>query len=255
MIVSLQLFSSREQSDHGAVLRLLAQIGYDAVEGWAGAFGDDPAGYRGKLDQVGLKMPSVHIGLDELENAFEDSMATAHSLGVSSVYAPFLLPEDRPVDLAGWRALAGRLAALNDEVRAAGFGFGWHNHDFEFVDLGGGMTPMQLLLDEAPGMDWEADLAWIVRGGHDPSDWIKRYGSRITSVHVKDLAPSGQCLDEDGWADAGHGTLPWGELMAQVLAETPTQLLITEHDKPNDFARFANRAFDFVQSATGAARA
>jgi hypothetical protein len=46
-----------------------------------------------------------------------------------------------------------------------------------------------------------ADLAWIVRGHADPVAEIKRYASRIVSAHIKDIAPAGQCADEDGWAD------------------------------------------------------
>jgi len=34
----------------------------------------------------------------------------------------------------------------------------------------------------------ERDLAWIVRGACDPLDYIARYGSRITAIHVKDIA-------------------------------------------------------------------
>jgi sugar phosphate isomerase/epimerase len=73
-------------------------------------------------------------------------------------------------------------------VRAAGFGFGWHNHDFEFVPLADGSVPMQILLETAPDLDWEADIAWVIRGGADATDWIARHGKRITAVHVKDIA-------------------------------------------------------------------
>ena len=39
----------------------------------------------------------------------------------------------------------------------------------------------------------------------------------ITSVHVKDIA-RGRELDEDGWADVGHGTVDWKGLIAALQA-------------------------------------
>lgn len=68
--------------------------------------------------------------------------------------------------------------------------FGWHNHDFEFAALADGSLPMQHILDSAPGIDWEMDVAWVVRGGSEPQDWISPPSQRITAVHVKDIAPA-----------------------------------------------------------------
>ena len=47
----------------------------------------------------------------------------------------------------------------------------------------------------------------------DPIAELKRYAGRIEAVHVKDIAPAGQCVDEDGWADPGFGVLDWSTLV------------------------------------------
>jgi sugar phosphate isomerase/epimerase len=103
------------------------------------------------------------------------------------------------------------------------------------------------MLEQAPEILWQADLAWVVRGGADPVAELKRYAGRIEAVHIKDIAPVGQCADEDGWADPGHGVLDWSTLVP-VLKEIGVTLLVAEHDKPNDVARFARRAFATVAS-------
>jgi hypothetical protein len=36
---------------------------------------------------------------------------------------------------------------------------------------------------------------------------MRRHAGRVNAVHVKDFAPAGTNLDEDGWADVGAGTL------------------------------------------------
>ena len=72
--------------------------------------------------------------------------------------------------------------------------------------LADGSLPIEHLLGDR--LLWEADLAWAVRGGVDPRQWIERYRGRIPLVHVKDIAPAGEKADEDGWADVGTGTCP-----------------------------------------------
>ena len=135
-----------------------------------------------------------------------------------------------------------RLAAAHGAMARRGLTFGWHNHDFEFHALPGGETPMKIILDEAPMIDWEADIAWIVRGGGDPLDWIAQYGPRITAAHFKDIAPMGEKADEDGWADPGTGIVDWRALHAALAAQTRCAVLVAEHDNPSDFNRFAAQA-------------
>ena len=90
-------------------------------------------------------------------------------------------------------------------------------------------------------------MAWLVRGGVDPAQWIERYRARVVSAHAKDLAPAGEKLDEDGWADVGSGRLDWHQL-AQVCKANGAKWLVAEHDKPNDPTRFANASFAFLNS-------
>lgn len=239
--ISYQLYSSREFPPLGETMKMLASKGIRNVEGFGGVFADADA-TRSAMDDAGLSMPSAHFSVDMLENEEDKVLQIAQILGVKSIYAPYLLPDLRPADSAGWTAFGERLEALAKTYKAKGFEFGWHNHDFEFVPLANGDVPMRLIFEAAPSVSWEADIAWVVRGGADPLEWIKEYGSRITAVHVKDIAPEGECADEDGWADTGHGTMDWAGLMT-ALKDTPATVYVLEHDKPNDHERFASRSF------------
>ena len=69
----------------------------------------------------------------------------------------------------------------------------------------------------------------------------------MVAVHIKDIAPEGEALDEDGWADIGQGTLDWAGLMAELHA-TPAGLFVLEHDNPSDDERFAHRSIAAVKS-------
>ena len=96
---------------------------------------------------------------------------------------------------------------------------------------------------------WEADLAWVVRGGADPRHWIELYRGRIPLVHVKDIAPAGDNADEDGWADVGAGIMPWSELWPRCVA-AGAETMIAEHDNPSDFDRFARVSAMAMRSYT-----
>ncbi len=241
MELSFQLYSARNFLPWDHVLQRIAALGYTQVEGFGGVF-EDAAAFRALLDANGLTMPTAHLSVDDMETGFDRIERIADTLGIQSIFCPYLDAEARPTDRDGWMRFADRLTAIHQRVVATGRRFGWHNHDFEFVAAADGSIPQRIILDSAPEIDWEADIAWVIRGGGDPMDWIERYGSRITAVHVKDIAPQGECADEDGWADVGHGTVDWPALIAALKAKTKTSYFVMEHDNPNDFDRFAARS-------------
>jgi sugar phosphate isomerase/epimerase len=160
---------------------------------------------------------------------------------MDSIYAPHLAADERPKDAAGWTAFGKRLAEMAKPYKDAGYEFGWHNHDFEFVKLADGSLPIERIFEGAPDISWEADIAWVIRGGGDPFAWVDKLGSRITAVHVKDIAPAGENKDEDGWADLGHGTVEWAKLMP-ILRKTKAKHFVLEHDNPNDIDRLITRS-------------
>lgn len=244
MIVSYQLYSSREAGSWDEVIRHLASTGYTAVEGFGGVY-DDAQAFRDLLDDCGMVMPSGHFfPLGAFEDGFESSLAAARTLGMERLFCP--APDEAfrgKAEAASWIALARRLEEAGKKVRDAGLRFGWHNHHWEFMPLEGGGTAMDLILEHAPSIEWEMDVAWVVRGGADPLAWIGRHGDRITTAHVKDIAAAGECLNEDGWADVGHGIMDW-KALTDALRGAGVDLFVMEHDKPSDARRFAVRARD-----------
>ncbi len=212
---------------------------------FGGVYGD-PKALRNMLDAHGLTMPTGHFGIGELEKQRGKVLSIANTLGVRHIIAPYIPAEDRPKNAAGWTKLGKRLGEIGQWARSEGFGFAWHNHDFEYKKIAGGKTPHELIFAAAPLLDWEIDVAWVVRGGANPLPWIRKYADRITAVHVKDIAAKGKNLDEDGWADVGKGTMNWKAIFAALKA-TKAMHFVVEHDKPNNLERFAKRSFDYVK--------
>ena len=241
MTLSLQLYSMRDCADQIDLLRQLPAMGITTVEGFGGVY-DDPASYRAAMDANGISMPSGHMSLDEIENDFDATIAIIKKMGMGRVFAPYLDEKDRPTTAQGYVDLANRLNSAAKIYASHGISFGWHNHDFEFIALPDGSIPMDILLENAPDLNWEADLAWIVRGGRDPLDYIARFGNRITAIHVKDIAPMGANLDEDGWSDLGAGTLDWTAYLRACRAHSSDLIYALEHDKPSDPIGYASRS-------------
>jgi sugar phosphate isomerase/epimerase len=242
--LSFQLYSARKFPPLADQLATLAGLGYRRVEPY-GALLEDVAGLAAGLAGNGLAAPSSHVALDRLRKDVDGAIADARTLGLSLVVVPYLLPAARPADAAGWRALGGELAAIGDRLAAAGLRLAWHNHDFEHVTLADGSYPLDLILEAAPKLLWEADLAWIHRAGADPLAWIGRHADRIRAFHVKDVAPAGEAADEDGWADVGHGVIDWPRLLPAMRA-SGAELYVVEHDNPSDWQRFARRSAETV---------
>ena len=248
MDVSFQLYSARNSPPWEDVLETLSDLGYTQTEGYGGVYSDPPA-FRALLDKHGLSMPSGHFfPIDSLEGDTEVSLNAAQSLGMSRIYCP--APEQHwrdGADAADWLLLARRMEDVCKRVEDAGLRFGWHNHNWEFTPLPNGQIAMDIILEHAPSIEWEIDVAWVVRAGGDPVEWINNHKERIAAAHVKDIAKAGENIDQDGWADVGHGTIDWATVM-NALRRTGVDLFVMEHDNPSDARRFASRSLENFRS-------
>ena len=233
--LSFQLYSSRNFPPAESQFATLARHGYTNIETF-GPFYDDVKETRRLMERHNFTCLSGHYSLAMIKEAPEKVLALAKALDNRIIVAPYLLPDERPHDRAGWEALGVRLAKAAQGFAAKGLRFAWHNHDFEFVALPDGSCPIEYLL--TPGVLWEADLAWIMRAKADPSPWVKRFAGRMPLVHVKDIAPAGEKADEEGWADVGTGVMPWSTLWP-LCAASGAEIMVAEHDNPSDFDRFA----------------
>lgn len=244
MDFSFQLYSARNEASLDATLKELKALGYAQVEGWGGQFAD-PAALAQSLKTAGLTMPTAHMGYDQLLDT-DAALRIADIVGIETIFCPAPPSGDYREGKKDWQELADGLAKIGAAFRAAGKGFGYHNHHWEFVTLPSGKTPMDLIL-ASPDVQWEFDLAWGVKAGQDPMAVMDARGDRIIAIHVKDIAPAGEKADEDGWADVGTGTLDWPALFTKARSKTRATHFVMEHDKPSDAIRFARQSIASVR--------
>lgn len=246
--ISFQIYSARQFPPVEAQLQRLGEIGYDAIEPYAGAYGNDPSGFRAKAEAAGLSIPTAHLPLAELDANPQRFANTAKALGLETAIIPHVGGDARPRDLGGWKALGERLNEHAARLAEDGLGLAWHNHDFEYMPLADGSRPIDHILAGDKVM-FEPDIGWIVRAGVDPLGELERRINRIAAFHVKDTAPEGVTAD-DGWTDVGAGTINWQALWT-VIGQGGDAPIVIEHDNPSDWQSFASNSYNYVNELAG----
>jgi sugar phosphate isomerase/epimerase len=195
--IQLYMVNAELTKDPAGTLKKIAQIGYSEVEtaGWGTL---SAAQFRDLLREAGLRAPSAHLGfgMQDTGKLLDD----AKTLGVEYVVSSVLLPNGpsgmqnffKIVDSMSaddFRRIAAKANEIGQKARAAGLKYAYHNHNFEFRDLGGGKTGYDILLLETdPSLvKFEADCGWMKLAGKDPIDYLTRHGDRFAMLHIKDF--------------------------------------------------------------------
>jgi sugar phosphate isomerase/epimerase len=242
--IGIQLYSVRDalQRDFAGTLAALAGIGYAEVE-FAGLHDVKPRDVRRILDDLRLRAPGGHYGLEAVTDRLEQTIAEARALGHSYVIVPWLPDAMRSAD--GYARTAELLNRAGERLGAAGLRLGYHNHAFEFAPLGDTSIGYDILLARTDPrlVVMELDLYWIRQGGRDALDYFRRHQGRFRCVHVKDMAPDGAMVD------VGAGVLDWPALLA-AARKAGVQHFFTEHDHAGDPMAFARNSYRYLSRLT-----
>jgi len=249
--IALQLYTVREplKKDFAGTLKAVADIGYRCVELAGLPGGTSPQAARQTLDDLGLDAVAAHVPLDALLSDAPLVMDQAVALGYRHVVCPFL-PDDLR-DAEGYRQIAERLSGVQSELDDERITLSYHNHAFEFDDLGDGTTGYEILTGQtmADQLQFELDLYWVVKGGQDPTDWMDALKGRLPLLHIKDMADTA----DRGFAEVGTGTIDLVSL-ATKAPDYGVEYLIIEQDNgwiDGDPLKSAKLSYDNFTEAMG----
>jgi sugar phosphate isomerase/epimerase len=185
--VAYQIYSAREQAaqDLPGVLKALADLGYDGVE-FAGFYGHSAAEVAELLTRYGLKALSSHVPMADILDDMFGVIAYHRRIGCPYIAVPYLGDDDRP-GAKGFPAILRAIYQFGALCREAGIQLLYHNHDFEFVDMGG-IYGLDFLYAATPAdiLQTEIDTCWVHYAGLNPADYIRKYKGRCPVVHLKD---------------------------------------------------------------------
>jgi len=225
--IALQLYTVRDltATDFAGTMKKVAQIGYKAVEmaGYGNLKSAKDA--RKALDDSELKVCGMHAPLDQLEKNLDQVMDESEQLGNKNIICPWL-NEDRRKDAAAWKQVAQSLNKIARAVHERGFEFAYHNHSFEFKQFDG-VKAYDILWDntDAHLVKAEVDVYWVQHGGEDPVARINKLGTRVLSLHLKDMARG----EQKNFAEVGTGLLDFPAILA-AAEKNHVQWGIVEQD-------------------------
>ena len=245
--IAYQLDASRQFPPLADQMPLLKALGYDAIEPCLPAYEADPALFRRQLDDAGLACYGFHMPLAGLVAEPTRFIDIALTLGARVLIPPYVTAEERQNTPAYWQELGRKLGHGADLTAPHGLKVAWHNHDFEYAALPDGTRPIDhIFAAGGPNVWFEIDCGWIARAGADPAAELGRYADRIIAIQTKDTAPMGTLAD-DGWTATGDGIIDWAALVP-LFRQTRADHIVTEHDNPADWQRFARRSIDHLKA-------
>jgi sugar phosphate isomerase/epimerase len=263
--IGVQLYSVRslmEKSIDGT-LSSVAAIGYKEVE-FAGYFNHTPQQIRGMLGDNALTSPATHVGFEADAGKWEEIVGRSAFIGHKWVVVPGI-DQTNLKTIDDWKRVAASFNKAAEVCKSAELGFAYHNHQSEFVKIGG-RTPYDVLLKECDPelVKLEMDLAWATVAGQDPVAYFTKYPGRFPLVHVKDIkkkdakkgkskdtkkAKSEPKNDDDILADVGTGSINWKRILG-AAQKSGTVHFIVEHDNPADPLKSIKNSYDYLHALT-----
>ena len=194
--IQLYMVNADLTKDPAGTLKKIAQIGYTEVE--TAGFGKLSATqFRDLLRDAGLRAPSAHLGfgMDDTDKLLDDAKTLGAEYAVSSILpaknegVPDFFKNMNSMSADDFRRIAAHANEIGQKTKTAGMQYAYHNHNFEFRDVGDGKTGYDILLQETDPsvVKFETDCGWMKVGGKDPVEYLKRYGNRIAMLHAKDF--------------------------------------------------------------------
>ena len=245
--VGIQLYTLRDDArkDLERTLGDIAAAGYKDVEmlGGMNNFGMPPARVRAILDRNGLRAPSTHVGGNAFDN-LDASLGDAAILGHQYLILASL-PGGGNATLDDYRRWADRLNESGRRALTQGVHVGFHNHaaDFKTID---GTVPYDVLIERTDPavVRHQLDTGNVAMAGIDPLDYMKRFGSRYWSFHIKDVPRLGPTDD----TELGKGVIDFRRLLGMIDNIDNKHLFVEQETYPGAPVESARRDYTYIST-------
>ncbi|MEM9144501.1 MAG: TIM barrel protein [Bacteroidota bacterium] len=139
-------------------------------------------------------------------------MRGAHALGSSYITWPWMAPEQRTQD--NYKRLSKKLNEIGEQVVDADLGFAYHNHGFEFDDLGGTYGYEIILQETDPDLvKLQMDMYWVIHASkYTLKELIDSQPGRYVMWHIKDMDP----ISRD-YTELGNGSIDYTKLLPDPI--------------------------------------
>lgn len=219
-----QLYSIRDEMEKNplATLQLLKSFGYEDFE----HYGFDPekmtyygfkiSEFKNRIADMGLTISSGHynfaqfldgssVAIIDYTNRCIDAAITMES---KYIIWPWLPENHRNVD--GFKKTAALLNEISIPIQKAGLQLAYHNHGFDFYDLGT-TNGFQIIAQETDPLlvKLQLDMYWVMHDApKSPKEFVEQFPGRITTWHIKDMHKESR-----DYTELGNGSINYQEIM------------------------------------------
>jgi len=226
--MGLQLYTIRDAMaiDPVETLKRVKTMGYEDFE----TYGYDPNTnkiygfnvneFKQILDNLELTTTSGHFAFADYFNATEDKLKwfvdqciqASKTLNAPYITWPWVHPEQRNAE--SFKILADLLNRVAEQVNAAGLGFAYHNHGYEFERWEGNSGYEILMRHTDPDLvKLQMDMYWVVHSGKTPKELVKEQPGRYVMWHIKDMDK----VTRD-YSELGKGSIDYTQILPDPVA-------------------------------------
>lgn len=228
--LGLQLYSVRDliAKDYDGTLKQLGALGFREVES-AGYFEHTADQVKKSMTMASLRCVSAHYPLAQLQPNLDEALRFSKALGVKFIVcsSPMLSPSrakgvdfkevSETINMDDWKWNFEQFNRIAKRVKQEGMQFAYHNHTPEFRAENGVMPFDELFRNTDPdNMTVEMDCGWVAVAGQDPVEYLKKYPTRISMLHIKDFKLNGSTsvVNPPPSTELGRGSVDYRPIFA-----------------------------------------
>ena len=227
----IQLYTLRDviPADPKGILKQVAGLGFKQIESYdgdQGMFWNMPhTDFKKYLDDLGMSMVSSHC---DINKDFELKAAQAAEIGMKYLICPYIGPQ---TSVENWQKVTDKFNACGKICKKNGIRFAYHNHAYSFKAFSG-MIPHDFMMDNTDPelVDHEMDIYWVVTGGANPIEYLKKYPNRFRLCHVKDRLKTAAAEEQEASCDLGTGQIDFAKIL-KVAQDNGMQYYIMEQER------------------------
>ncbi len=243
--IQLIVFGKRGGEDLPGVLADVKAAGYDGAE--MGFRGVPDAEYVELLKKSGLACAGFHTGFSTFTDleVLKRQAAQLVALGGKHFMCSGVASKGwSDATLDDYKKSAEVFEKAGAALLEQGVHLCYHNHQWEFFDLGDGVQGMDLLAQNtsAKNVQFCLDVYWLACGGADPAAFITKHAERCSYFHLKDGTYDAPAQKPLTFTELGRGTVPLKKATIAIKALAP-EWVVTEQDntqiEPAESARIS----------------
>lgn len=200
--LGLEIYSLRRElaKDIPGTLALVRNFGFDEVE-VPNFYGLTASAFRDQMDKAHLRCTAMVAQHDRLSHDLKGVIEDARVLGAAYVIYPWIPHQDNEFTIDDCQRAAANMNVWGRTLEQAGLEFCYHPHGYEFRPSPGG-TLFDVLASQTDRalVNFQADVFWIAWPGQDPVKLLRRYPTRFSLMHLKDLRRGSKVGDLSGHA-------------------------------------------------------